>query len=226
MTVHLATRLSSLMFEARITAFVLGAFLLAGVACTGEHVRDGEGRDAAGAKDGQKDEAKAEKLRAEIARLIKELGHQEWSVREAAQKRLLRIGRPAAPALRIAAGSDDLEVSTRARAVLKEVLGQGWLGVEIRDPDASDRRGRSIPGEGGVIAVRVLEDTPAAKAKLLAGDLLYSLDGRVIKDSPGMVDMVVRTEPETKAKLVIYRNGEKTELEVVIGRRPKGHERP
>jgi len=231
----------------------LATFLLAGILCA---ARAGAGEspsvktgDPAGAEDGdkpgakpepkgkdkgkdkekekeRKEQEKARKLKAGIARLIKQLGDETWDVREAAQKRLLKIGKPAVPALKAAAQSKDLEVATRAKAILKKVLGQGWLGVEIRDPDARDREGRKLPEGGGAMAVRVLEGTPAAKAKLVVGDFLYSLKGTVIKSSGHLVQMVARTWPGTEAKMVLYRNNRKMEVEVVIGRRPKEYVRP
>jgi WD40 repeat protein len=51
---------------------------------------------------------------AEIARLVKQLGHDDVNQREAAMKRLVEIGEPALDALRQATTSDDPEVRFRA----------------------------------------------------------------------------------------------------------------
>jgi len=56
--------------------------------------------------------------RADIERLVGNLGSRSRLVRESAEKRLVEIGLPAVRPLRAAAGSDDAEVRARASAVL------------------------------------------------------------------------------------------------------------
>ncbi len=246
MTLYLTTRLSSHMVKPLIASLLAG-MLCAGWARAGEKplVETGDPAPKAGAsekpkpkpkpkdkdkdkdaKEKEREKEKQRKLRAEIAGLIKQLGDEKYSVRVSAEKRLTAIGKPAAPALMTASGSKDLEVSIRAKAILKEVVGVGWLGVEIRDPDARDRKGRKLPEGAGAMTVRVLAGTPAADAKLVVGDFVYSLDGQVIKDSANLTEVVGRTWPGTKSKMVLYRNNVKMEVKVVIGRRPKAYERP
>jgi C-terminal processing protease CtpA/Prc len=173
----------------------------------------------------KEEEKKRKALEAKLAKLIKELGHDTWDVREAAQKRLLEIGAPAIPQLQKAAKSKDLEVVTRAKVILKNLVGQGWLGVRIRDPQAGDIR-EGMPRDGGCVVSELLPDTPATKAKLVPGDVLYSLDGKLIKNSTGLVEIVAKTWPGTKSKLILYRGGKKQEVKVTIGRRPKEYLRP
>ena len=156
-----------------------------------------------------------------VPAMVSALGDEAWQVRESAQKVLLQIGRPAVAALRKVAGSKDLEVATRAKAILARILGKGWLGVEIRDPDDDDRRGRDYPKEGGSVVVRVLPGTPAQKAGLAAGDLLYSINGTVLRDTQHLIEVVANTEPGTKAVLVVYSAGRKAEVKLTVGRRPK-----
>ena len=57
----------------------------------------------------------------EVARLIRNLGADDFKTREEATRKLRSIGAPALPALRQAAQSDDPEVRTRARDILKTV---------------------------------------------------------------------------------------------------------
>ena len=58
---------------------------------------------------------------AEIARLIKQLGHDEFEKREAATTRLQEIGEPALDALRKAAIGNDPEVRRRAKDVVTSI---------------------------------------------------------------------------------------------------------
>src|SRR5207249_1159197 len=57
----------------------------------------------------------------EVARLIGRLGDDDFAVREAATKRLMRAGEPALPALLEALASDDTEVRHRARRIVAAI---------------------------------------------------------------------------------------------------------
>src|SRR4051812_5279559 len=57
----------------------------------------------------------------EIARLIKQLGDDDFARRQEAARRLERIGEPALEALDRARTSDDAEVSRRAAAIVKTI---------------------------------------------------------------------------------------------------------
>ncbi|HUU59485.1 MAG TPA: HEAT repeat domain-containing protein, partial [Phycisphaerae bacterium] len=58
-----------------------------------------------------------------IAALIRQLGDDKWTVREAATRELAKIGAPALPAVRRAMLSNDLEVRERAKIIYQEILG-------------------------------------------------------------------------------------------------------
>src|SRR5262245_51218218 len=62
-----------------------------------------------------------EKLQEKIKELVAQLGHDDFSVREEATKKLAEIGRPAVPAVREAAKSNDAEVRMRARRILDKI---------------------------------------------------------------------------------------------------------
>ncbi|HSI34308.1 MAG TPA: hypothetical protein VK986_12025, partial [Tepidisphaeraceae bacterium] len=59
--------------------------------------------------------------KAELADLIAKLGHDDPKVRQDATDALRKIGKDALPALKEAKGSEDLEVSSRAEALLKKI---------------------------------------------------------------------------------------------------------
>ena len=185
--------------------------------------KQGEDQDKGGEKPAGKppEKPKPDPVQAEVEALIKQLGSEDWEKREAAQKRLLAIGKPAVEKLRAAAKSPDLEVSSRARDILAEIVGTGFLGVQVRDADPTDREGRKLPENCGAVVSSTLPDTPAAKAGLLPGDFLYSIGGKVIAGSANLVELVSAIEPGTEAKLVLYRNGQEQEQAVTVGRRPK-----
>ncbi|MEK7448561.1 MAG: tetratricopeptide repeat protein, partial [Planctomycetota bacterium] len=58
-------------------------------------------------------------LTQEIEKLIEELGHNDWSIREAATEKLSRMGQPAVPFLKKALTHSDAEIVMRARLLLR-----------------------------------------------------------------------------------------------------------
>lgn len=60
-------------------------------------------------------------VQARVRELIRELGAEEYATREAADRELRKIGRPAVPELKKALESEDLEIRERARRILGEV---------------------------------------------------------------------------------------------------------
>jgi hypothetical protein len=62
---------------------------------------------------------------AEVAKLIKQLGSDEFAVREAATESLDKIGLPALPALRKAAKDGDAEISRRAEELVSRIEKRG-----------------------------------------------------------------------------------------------------
>jgi len=83
----------------------------------------------------------------------------------------------------------------------------GGLGIEI------------AAAEGGIRIVSPIEDTPADKAGVKAGDLIIKIDDELARDmslSEGVKKM--RGKPGTSILLTIFRKGENTPLEIKIVR--------
>lgn len=62
-------------------------------------------------------------VKKQIEKFIKDLGSREFSVRDAASKALVKIGKSALPALKAATKSKDLETAERATAAIEQVQG-------------------------------------------------------------------------------------------------------
>jgi HEAT repeat protein len=92
----------------------------------------------------------------QIQKLIRDLGADEFNVREKATKELSSIGRNALPALREALQSGDLEVRQRARHAMDAIqTSTQYLTESLKDPDPALRKE----------AAEILERLgPAAKA--------------------------------------------------------------
>ncbi|HID46395.1 MAG TPA: S41 family peptidase [Chromatiaceae bacterium] len=83
----------------------------------------------------------------------------------------------------------------------------GGLGIEVGVED------------GFIKVIAPIDDTPAQKAGIQAGDLIIRLEGKPAKGmSLGDAVKIMRGKPGTKIKLTIQRNGEHKPLEFVITR--------
>jgi len=116
--------------------------------------------------------------------------------------------------------------STMARGVVSSLIKQGkvvrgWMGVSIQEvtPDLAKEFG-TTETKGALIA-DVMEDSPAAKAKLERGDIITSFNGIPIRD-PGQLRMLVaETQPGKNVPLSILREKKNQEMTVAIAELPK-----
>ena len=84
-------------------------------------MREGELEKYTEAREQEIKKVIAELLQPKIDELIKQLGAEDWPVREQAQQELIEIGQPALPSLEKALTSDDSEVRIRIKNIIEEL---------------------------------------------------------------------------------------------------------
>jgi len=103
--------------------------------------------------------------------------------------------------------------------VLDEILAtgrvaRGYLGVGLQPVD--------LPGHRkGLIVLSVGEDGPAARAGVLIGDILISLDGAGVSDTEDIQHVLDAHAIGRSVEAVVIRGGESRKLPVTIGERPR-----
>ncbi len=97
---------------------------------------------------------------------------------------------------------------------------RGWLGVSIQDLDEKIAKPLKRSPNSGVLITDVKKGSPAEKADLKVGDIIVSFDGKEIKDTNGLRNLVADTQPGDKVKIEIIRKGKKKSIEVKIGEMP------
>lgn len=112
-----------------------------------------------------------------------------------------------------------------AMEVVQQLKGQGyvargWLGVLIQEvsKDLADSFGLDKPY--GALVAQVVEDSPADKAGIQAGDVIIEYEGEEIELSSELPQLVGRTKVGDSAKLTVMRAGDEKDLKVVIGELP------
>jgi S1-C subfamily serine protease len=96
----------------------------------------------------------------------------------------------------------------------------GYLGAKVQD--ISDDLGQYFGvGEGeGVLVLDVMEDTPAERAGLKAGDVITKVDGEEVSDSGELVSYLRDREPGQKVDLTFKRNRETRRTQVELEEAP------
>jgi len=99
---------------------------------------------------------------------------------------------------------------------------RGYLGVRFNPRDIDDQLAKSFgmkKAEGALVA-DVLDGTPAAKAGIMAGDVIVEVNGKRVEGIKALISTTALMAPGTKAKVKIFRKGSEKELEITIGAYP------
>jgi len=98
---------------------------------------------------------------------------------------------------------------------------RGYLGVSSRSVAIPAAQRRALGGKQshGLLLMEVEEDSPAAQAGLMVGDILTTLNGVIIQDPDELVAHLVGAAVGKDAPVEILRGGQKANIAVKIGER-------
>jgi len=114
---------------------------------------------------------------------------------------------------------------------------RGVIGIQVQTdpltPQRAEALGLSSPV--GALVITVTGGGPADRAGVKAGDVIVEYNGKPVRDSAELVDLVVHTKPGTTVPIVVVRKGARQTLHVTVdeldleaetgGRAPRGGER-
>ncbi len=93
---------------------------------------------------------------------------------------------------------------------------RGWLGVKIQTVTDEIAESLGLKDERGALVLDITKDSPAAKAGVLAGDIIISFDGHDVQTMRKLPRIVADTKPGKKVPMEVLRKGEKKTLLVTI----------
>lgn len=93
----------------------------------------------------------------------------------------------------------------------------GFLGVQIQDLSDQLSDYFKVKNGNGVLVSEVVENSPAAKAGLKAGDIITKVDDKNIENAGDLTTTIRGYEPEAKVSISIIRDRKKKKLKATLG---------
>ena len=105
--------------------------------------------------------------------------------------------------------------------VKKGKVTRGWLGVQIQPLTSGLAEKFGLKDTQGILVSDVSENSPAAEAGMMRGDIILEFDGKRMEDPVHLRNEVAHTEPGKKIPVKIWRKGKEMTLIVKIEELPK-----
>jgi serine protease Do len=97
---------------------------------------------------------------------------------------------------------------------------RGSIGIQFRE-GLSNAVNRVYGFKNGVLVQEVQPGGPADKAGLKPGDIITTIDGRMVKDGDDLVNEIASRKPGSTVRLGFLRDGKQSDATVTIGDRDK-----
>ena len=91
-------------------------------------------------------------------------------------------------------------------------VSDGWLGVLLSDLNRETLQALDLTGMRGSLIVQVSLDSPADNAGIRAGDFVTHLDGREVRGTNQLIQMVSNTRPGDRVVFTVVRDGQSMEF--------------
>jgi Do/DeqQ family serine protease len=104
----------------------------------------------------------------------------------------------------------------------KNQIEYGWLGVSLRELDKASADDLGVDPKKGAFVAHVFNGSPAAKAGIVPGDFIVSIQGSDAKGQSDVVRVVGDLAVGKQAAFIVVRDGKKIDLKATIeARNPK-----
>lgn len=92
-----------------------------------------------------------------------------------------------------------------------------YLGIGLEDVDAERARNLKLKEDRGVYITSVMTDTPASKAGLKEGDVIFEFNGQRVEGQQQLIKMIRETPAGKSVKLGLWRAGAPLTLWATVG---------
>ena len=109
-----------------------------------------------------------------------------------------------------------------ARPIIAELRNEGevtrgWLGVNVQPVTREIAEGLGITEPRGALIAATVDASPAAQAGLREGDVITGFGDRTVEDAGQLAWYASQSDPGDTVALMVWRDGEKTNLKVKLG---------
>jgi len=116
--------------------------------------------------------------------------------------------------------------STTVKSVItqlkdKGTVTRGWIGVQIQPVTAEIADTLNLKTAEGALVADPQADGPAAKAGIVAGDVITAVNGNPVKDARDLARQIGSLTPNASVKLTVWRKGEEKIFTLTLGELPK-----
>lgn len=104
-------------------------------------------------------------------------------------------------------------------------ISRGYLALYPQDIDDDLAKALKLKSTEGSLVADVTPDGPADKAGIKRGDVIVAFNGKKVKNSIQLRNMVAQVSPGKTVEVVLIRDGKEMRMNVRLGERPKGQEK-
>ena len=111
--------------------------------------------------------------------------------------------------------------SNMTERIMSDLIDKGyvtrsWLGVYIQPLDADAAKALEMNSRDGALVTQVVGESPAELGGVQEGDVIIRFDNKNITDPSNLRNIVSLMPPGSKSDVVVFRNGSKKNLSVVL----------
>lgn len=110
----------------------------------------------------------------------------------------------------------DLAKSVARDLIANGKVSRGYIGVQIREVDASLAKSLGLDKPTGVIIEKIVEGGSAASEDIKVGDVILEVDGRTVNQPNELQSYIASKTAGTKVTLTLFRDGKKIERTVKL----------
>ncbi len=102
----------------------------------------------------------------------------------------------------------------------KGAVTRGWVGVQIQPVTAEIADSIGLKRAEGALVAEPQPNGPAAKAGIVAGDVITAVNGTPVKDARDLARQIGSLAPGTTVRLTVWRKGEEKTFSIALGELP------
>ncbi len=111
------------------------------------------------------------------------------------------------------------------RQVMRDIIAhgavtRGWVGIEVQEITPEIAESFGLKSTNGALIAGVLRNGPADRAGIRPGDVLIAVDGKPVKESSSLLNLIAALPPNKAVPLNLIRAQKEMQLPVTVEKRP------